>query len=78
MLLSATPHLQKEKLGAVVVQDDEADACCREIATWDLREIGANGRPVERTGHNFAEDDDGEVHLLGHVLHPLNVSSRKG
>lgn len=78
MLPSATPDFQRKELGAVVVQDDEADACCRQIATWDLRELGADGRPVERAGHGFAGDDDGEVHLLGHVLHPLNVSSRKG
>lgn len=78
MLLSATPDSWKKKLRAVVVQDDEADACCREIATWDLREMGADGRPVERAGHDFAGDDDGEVPLLGHVLHPLNASSRKG
>jgi len=63
-----------------VVQDGQADACCREIATWYLGEMGADGRPVERAGHAFAGDGDGEVdrYIAGRVQHPLIVSSRKG
>ena len=41
--------------------------------------MGADGRPVDRAGHDFAGDGDGEVdRTLGRVLHPLNVNSRKG